>query len=186
MWGALVVLPVGAAFLAMSAAAAVRVEPGTYPVSELPMLAQQYAPGVALPTKFPVGIAQFRLGPGRLDGYRPRAKYELDFEKNSNSLLGFRLDVFSGSRVAAVTSGVRAYLRRGGWVVTTSPFTAGQYRGMLETQKNGGTSFQMYTWTSEGSTYVLTTYVRYAGKPQNGWSKKSVIASFKLPAPASP
>jgi hypothetical protein len=28
--------------------------------------------------------------------------------------------------------------------------------------------------------------VRYAGKAQNGWSKKSVIASFKLPAPASP
>jgi hypothetical protein len=180
---ALVVLSVGAAFVASPVAAAPNTDPGTYPVSQLPMLAQQYAPGAAVPTKLPAGIAQFRFGPGRLNGYPQRAKYEIEFEKNPSSLLGFKLDVFSGSRVAAVTRAVAAYLKRGGWVVTTSPFMAGRYKGVVESQRNGGNAFQMHTWASGGSTYVVTTYVRYAGRPQNPWSKKAVIASFKIPSP---
>ena len=179
--GALVVLSAGAALVALPVAAAPKADPGTYPVSQLPRLAQQYAPGAAVPSRLPAGVIQFRFGPGRLNGYPQRAKYELQFEKNASSLLGFKLDVVSGSRVTAVARAVAAYMKRGGWVVTSSPFTAGRYKGIVESQRNGGNAFEMYTWASGGSTYVVTTYVRYAGKSQNAWSKKGVIASFKIP-----
>jgi hypothetical protein len=76
---------------------------------------------------------------------------------------------------------VRVYLRRGGWTVTSSPFAAGPYHGVAELQRNGGNRFAMYSWASGGSTYVMTVYVMYVGKPQNPWSKKNVIASFAVP-----
>ncbi len=181
VWGTRVIFSIVAALLAPSAAAAPISEPGTYPISELPMLAQQYAPGVAVPTKLPTAITQFRLGPGKLIGYAQRASYEIEFERNASSLLGFKLDVFSGMRVAPVARAVRIYLRKGGWAVTTSPFTAGPYHGLVEFQRNGGIRFAMYSWASGGATYVMTVYVLYVGKPQNPWSKKSVIASFAVP-----
>jgi hypothetical protein len=165
--------------LASTAAARPLVEPGTYPLSQLAMFAQQYAPGAAVPTKFPPGVVQFRLGPGRMNGYAARATSEVLFEKSSASLLGFKLDVFPGSKVPAITTSVAAYMRRGGWKVATSAFTAGPYRGVFERQSNGGNRFEMYTWASAGKTYVLTTYVLYAGKAQNPWAKARVIASFK-------
>jgi hypothetical protein len=177
---AVVVAVLGAA-LASTVAARTLVEPGTYPLSQLSMLAQQYAPGAAVPTKFPPGVVQFRLGPGRLNGYATRATSEVLFEKSSASLLGFKLDIFHGSRVPAITTSVGAFLRRGGWTVTTAPFAAGPYRGVFERQSNGGNRFEMYTWASRGMTYVMTTYVLYAGKAQNPWTKSRVIASFRVP-----
>jgi hypothetical protein len=170
-----------AAVLAAAAGASSVNEPGTYPIGDLPMLAQQFAPGVAVPTKFPAAIGQFRLAPGRIAGYSQHAKVEVQFEQNSSSLLGFKLDVFSGSRATAIATAVRTYLRRGGWSVTTSRFTAGPYHGVVESQKNGGIRFGMYAWTFAGSTYVITTYLLYGGKSQNAWSKTGVIASFRVP-----
>jgi hypothetical protein len=162
-----------------SSSAGLSVEPGTFPISQLPALAQQYAPGAAVPTKFPPGVGQFRPGPGRLNGYSTRAAAELFFEKNGSSLLGFKLDVFHGSVAATIDSSVKRYLSRGGWTVTTAPFAAGTYHGLLQRQSNGGTRFEMYTWATHGLTYVLTAYVLYVGKAQNTWSKTGVIASFK-------
>ncbi len=167
--------------LSAIAGAARAVEPGTYPVAQLPALARQFAPGISIPTRIPAGIVQFRLAPGRLPGYAPRAAHEVQFEKNGSSLLGFKLDVLTGSLVTSITTRVKAYLTSGGWTVTTSPFTAGRYRGVFESQTNGGIRFEMYTWASGTSTYVLTTYVLYGGKPQNPWAKKAVIASFRKP-----
>lgn len=180
----LAVVALFVAFLALRAEASAAqpfAEPGTYPLSQLPELAQQFAAGVAVPTKFPPGVGQFRIGPGRLNGVPSRAAYELMFEKNGVSLLGFKLDVFRGLKVTAITSSVKTYLNRGGWTIKTSPFTAGPVRGVLQRQSNGGIRFEMYTWASRGTTYVLTTYVLYAGKTQNPWSKTRVIASFKVP-----
>lgn len=127
------------------ATAAPTVDPGAFPLSQLRPLAQQFAPGVAIPTTFPPLVKQFRQGTGRLEGYAQRAAVDLRFEKGGENLYGFRLDVFNGSHVTQISRAVQAYLKTGGWKVTTAPFRAGRYRGLLNRETNGANSYEMYT-----------------------------------------
>lgn len=174
------------------AAAAPSVDPGFFPVSQLPSLARQYAPGVSVPAKIPAGITQFVGGPGGVGhgpGHllftgAPRPGFGAEFFGNdTNSLFGFALDVFSGKRVNTLTTGTSAYLAKGGWSVTTAPFTAGRYRGLVQSQRNGANLNEMYVWAFGKNTYVVRTTLRYAGlaRPLNTWSKRAIIASFRIP-----
>ncbi len=158
---------------------------GLVPVAQFSALARQYAPGVAVPRKYPATVTWVYpgWGSGGTDEYGMTIQGKAQFTtSNPVKKEGFLLDVYGGNKVSAVAATVTTKLRQGGWTVIKAAFTAGRYRGSVLSVSNGQDRRQMYLWAAGGHSYAVTVFLHaYDSGSSNKWSKQALIASFRVP-----
>ena len=176
----------GALLCPQAAPSTTTLTPGFDGVSQLSAVAGQYAPGVAVPTRFPATVTQFSPGYPQmegLDGYSRFAPFGAVFASNNPvKPEGFLLVVYLGNKVNAMAAAVTTHLRQGGWAVDLASFTAGRYRGTVLSLGNGEDKRQIYMWAAGGHSYAITVLLHEWHTPKsNTWSKRALIASFRVP-----